>query len=614
VITSPSAGHRLIIPSSPIKFETLEGRLLLHGTLAELIELGVPQSMINDSGHIAYDDFMTLTDAQRAHIDPHLVEADIPDGPINFDEILGIPLSATGRGNPEADVFPDWYPAINGSITLDQTSQSGRTLVKFPTAINNQGTGPGIGISGRPGVDPIPTGAPITSWLRPDGGQVVLQPIYNWTGSSFALSSYRDAGSFTYHAGHGHFHFDGYNNYRLRQNNGGTPGPYVNRPDGTAIIGEKVGFCLINVLSSFTMENGQSSTTLQGYNAPGQPGTGCGFVQGVHVGKADQYGSGTSGQWLDVTGVPNGQYYLEITVDGENVMQETNETNNTKLFPFNLNVNPPAGGIPRDEFDTPGNNDTLANAADMGTMGVFTKTGLTIHWGQDYDFFKFVASSSGNYTVSTTQASGDVNLFLYDANQNLIGSSTNSSGTDSITRAFVEGQTYYAQARTYNSGVSSNYQIAWNLLPLASSTSPAPVAMEGGPIGRFRIARNGPLEQPLTVNFTIGGTAQNGVDYQTIPASITMGNLDAFVDIDIVPFDDTLVEGRETITLTITSGAAYVVGPTGSVVAIADNDLPRSRFTPSTVTDAVPAPSSGLFSDRRLGQDLEDDAVRTLLA
>ena len=611
MLTSTSADHRLVVPPSLATFENLEARRLLCGTVPEMLALGIPESMIKEGGYIEYADFLTLPEAQRAHIDPHLVAAPVTDEPINYDEILGIPLSASGRGSPEAETFPDWYPAVNGSITLDQTSQPGRTLVKFPTAINNQGSGPGIGISGRPGVDPIPTGAPITSWLRADGGQVVLQPIYEFNGSSFVLSRYRESGSFTYHPGHSHFHYDGYNYYRLRQNNGGTPGPYVNRPDGTSIIGEKVGFCLINVGSSFIMENGQNSTTLPGYNAAGQPGTGCGFIQGVHVGKYDQYGSGTSGQWLDVTGVPNGQYFLEITVDGEDVMQETNESNNAKNFPFTLNVNPPVGGIQPDEFDTPGNNDTFANATDMGVMGTFTKTGLTIHWGQDYDFFKFVASSSGTYTVSTTQASGDVNVFLYDANQNLLGSSTNAGGTDTITHTFVEGRTYYVQARTYNSSTSSNYQVAWTLKPLATSTSPAPVAMEGGAIGRFRIARNGPLEQPLTVNFTIGGTAINGVDYQTVASSVTMGNLDAFVDIEIVPIDDTLVEPRETVTLTITSNNAYVVGATGTTVAIADNDLPSNRITPSTTLDRVP---SAVFGDHRVGAEIEDDVLRTLLA
>jgi hypothetical protein len=165
--------------------------------------------------------------------------------------------------------------------------------------------------------------------------------------------------------------------------------------------------------------------------------------------------------------------------------------------------------------------------------------------------------------------------------------------------------------RTYNSGVSSNYQIAWTLKPLASSTSPAPVAMEGGAIGRFRIARNGPLEQPLTVTFALSGTAINGVDYQTVGTSVAMGNLDAFVDIEIVPIDDTLVEPRETVTLTITSNNAYVVGATGTTVAIADNDLLSNRITPSTTLDRVP---SAVFGDHRVGAEIEDDVLRTLLA
>ncbi len=495
MFTATSLGRSSLLASSPVKFETLEGRLFLHGTVAELLELGVPEALINADGHIARADFATLTPDQQAHVDPHLIEEDMPaDGIVDFDKILGLPLSVTAPDAGANDTFPDWYPAIDGSITLDQTSQQGRVLVKFPTAIKNQGTGPGIGISALPG-SPIPTGAPITSWVRPDGSHAVLQPIYSFNGSSFTLSHYRDAGSFTYHPGHGHFHFDGYNNYRLRHNVGGQPGAYVDRPDGTGIIGEKIGFCLINVSSSFVMENGQSSTTLPGWNAAGQPSTGCGFVQGVHVGKADVYGSGTSGQWLDVTGVPNGQYFLEVTVDGENVMQETNETNNTKTFPFTLNVNPPAGGITRDEYDPVGsNNDTFANATDMNVMGMFTKTGLTIHWGQDHDYFRFVASSSGSYTVTSTAANGNVDIYLYDANQTQLGASTAASGTETITHNFIEGRTYYLKAQTYNSSTSSNYQVQWNLRPLATSTSSAAVAMEGGAVGTFRIARNGPLE------------------------------------------------------------------------------------------------------------------------
>jgi hypothetical protein len=565
---TPSIAH-------PARFESLEHRVLLHSSASELLELGLPESMILGDGRITYADFRTLSSEQQAHIDPHLIRDPLGgDGPVDFDALLGIPLSVQGRGNPEADAYPDWFPSLNGgSISLDQTSQPGRSLVKFPSGIHNQGSGPGIAISGRPGVDPIPTGAPITSWLNADGSHAILQPIYSLNGNTFVLSHYRYAGSFTYHAGHGHLHFDGYAYYRLRHNVGGQPGAYVDRPDGTGIIGEKIGFCLINTGSSFTMENGQSSITLPGYNASGQPSVGCGLVQGVHVGKTDGYGVGTTGQWLDVTGVPNGQYFLEIMLDAENAMMETNEANNAKTFPFTLNVNPPAGGILPDQFDiSPVNNDTFANAVDVGVMSTFSQTGLTIHWGMDFDYFRFVAASSGPATVTAAQASGNVDIYLYDAGQTQIGASTNASGNESISYSFVAGQTYYLMARAYNSTTSSNYQVAWNLKPTATAAATTPTAGElGGNYGMIALARNGPDHASLTVNFTVGGTATRGVDYQIFHEgfevtgnSVIISAINQAAMLEIRPIHDSIPEPTETVIITLGTGSTYVVGEENS--------------------------------------------------
>ena len=443
-------------------------------------------------------------------------------------------------------------------------------LLRFGTQVNNQGLGPASLISGRPGVDPIPTGAPITSWGNPDGSQNVLQAVYehNPNGSnSFVLSHYRAGGRFTYHPGHGHFHYDGYANYSLRHNVGGQPGAYVQRPDGTGVVGAKTGFCLINISSSFTMTNGQSSTTLQTYSWPGQPSTGCGLLQGVSVGRADVYSSSLEGQWLDVTGVPNGQYFLEISMDGENAVQESDETNNAKSFAVTLNVNPPGGGITPDQFDTaPANNNTFDNAFDKGSMGVESVTGLTVHWGQDYDYFKFTAASSGNYTLTTTAASGNIDLYLYDANRNQIAASTGPSGSETITYNFVKDTTYFAMAHAYNSTVSSNYQIRWNILPTVSYSAPDPKANEHGPdLGNFRVDRNGPVTSPLLVNFAIGGTATRDVDYTLSSPdgfitgnTLSIGDLASSARIVVNPISDRIREGIESVTLNIASSSSFV--------------------------------------------------------
>jgi hypothetical protein len=101
--------------------------------------------------------------------------------------------------------------------------------------------------------------------------------------------------------------------------------------------------------------------------------------------------------------------------------------------------------------------------------------------------------------------------------------------------------------------------------------------------GVFRITRTGVITGALTVNYTIGGTAtgtgQGGADYTTLSTFMNFGfaTIDAgasFVDVTITPVDDLLVEGSETVSLTLTSDSNYTLGgTTNAVVSIADNDF-----------------------------------------
>ncbi len=603
--------------------ESLEDRMLLcgdasaHARLAESHHTGldvVAQHDADGNGHLTLGEYEALPATEQNKLDPHLIDDPRFDGPVDFDELLGVPKPGTGT---EAPTLPDFFPQLADPISLDRTTQPGRNLLRFGTQVNNQGTGPAILISGRPGIDSIPSGAPITSWVNSDGSQNVLQAVYNFTNNAYSLAQYMAVGRFIYHTGHSHFHYDGYAYYRLRHNVGGQAGDYVQRSDGTGVIGEKVGFCLINIASSFTMENGQNSSTLPGYGRPGQPSTGCGLLQGVHVGKADIYSDGLQGQWIDVTGVPNGSYFLEIELDGEHALVETNDNNNAKVFPYNLNTNPPVGGISPDVYDTNTNNNTFDAATDMGVMGTFVKSGLTIHWGQDFDYFRFVASSSGTYTVTSSIADGNVDIYLYNSDRVQIGASTNSSGNESISYSFVAGQTYYVKAEAYNSTQSSNYQVAWNLKPLTTSTAAVALSGEDGRVGKFVINRNGPTTTGLTIGFTLSGTAINGVDYQLVsPSSLTMGTLQSSAEIEIIPISDSLVEGRETVILTILSSSAYVVGPTGSQIVIRDSGVPVP-FTPHSQEGST-GDRDGAFGfdelrGRRRGRPLAHSAADSVL-
>ncbi|MBI4664028.1 MAG: glycoside hydrolase family 9 protein [Verrucomicrobia bacterium] len=109
--------------------------------------------------------------------------------------------------------------------------------------------------------------------------------------------------------------------------------------------------------------------------------------------------------------------------------------------------------------------------------------------------------------------------------------------------------------------------------PSASETALNPAA--------FTITRTGATTGALTVNYSLSGTASNGTDYNTVAASVTLPISVASATVIATPIDDSMVEGEESIILTITANAGYTVGSSGSATAtLADNDA----STPSTVT------------------------------
>ena len=98
-------------------------------------------------------------------------------------------------------------------------------------------------------------------------------------------------------------------------------------------------------------------------------------------------------------------------------------------------------------------------------------------------------------------------------------------------------------------------------LPLVSVTAFDSTAAETGTdLGRFRFSRTGSTASSLTVNFTIGGNATSGSDYQALPVQVTFAAGSAEADLVVVPLPDADNDAGETVTVTISAGAAYQVG------------------------------------------------------
>lgn len=93
--------------------------------------------------------------------------------------------------------------------------------------------------------------------------------------------------------------------------------------------------------------------------------------------------------------------------------------------------------------------------------------------------------------------------------------------------------------------------------PIVSVAAVDPKASEMPPLlpaidsARFRFERSGDTVNPLSVWFSTGGTATPGRDYQNVISPVSFRAGAATVDIEIVPIDDPLAEGEESVVLEI---------------------------------------------------------------
>jgi hypothetical protein len=133
--------------------------------------------------------------------------------------------------------------------------------------------------------------------------------------------------------------------------------------------------------------------------------------------------------------------------------------------------------------------------------------------------------------------------------------------------------------------------------------------------GTFRLTRAGTVTQlasALTVSFALTGTALNGTDYENVLLSATFPAGEATVDVVVTPRVDALVEGAETITLTLTTvPAPFELGsPVAATVDLSDGVNPLVSVTASDPS-ASESGDTGTFTFTRSG-DLTAELVVTV--
>jgi Lysyl oxidase len=112
---------------------------------------------------------------------------------------------------------------------------------------------------------------------------------------------------------HAHYHFKGFAQYALLDQDGKVAAP-----------GHKQAYCMVD---SEQIRLGPTIACAPRHNCDDQ---------GLQAGWADTYGYDLDCQWLDITGVPPGEYRLQVSLNPDRLFDEVSYENNTSSVPVTI--------------------------------------------------------------------------------------------------------------------------------------------------------------------------------------------------------------------------------------------------------------------------------------
>lgn len=201
--------------------------------------------------------------------------------------------------------LPDLFPVQSSLEDPDLSNELGRDILRFDTLIGNAGSGD-LELRGR----------------RSRKMMRAWQVLHSASGKKQGQVK-REIGRFEFHDEHGHWHLAQVAEYRLR------------RLDGELVArSEKISFCMVD---SVRLKREFPDSPLFPKYAICPRGADLKKLRaGVQPGWADWYHRDLPDQYLDVTGLPAGQYLLEVEINPDRVIVESDYSNNITSIEVSL--------------------------------------------------------------------------------------------------------------------------------------------------------------------------------------------------------------------------------------------------------------------------------------
>ena len=293
--------------------------------------------------------------------------------------------------------------------------------------------------------------------------------------------------------------------------------------------------------------------------------------------ESDYTGAGNGPSF--VVTIPAGQASVNVTITPtlDNLVEGPEAVTLTLAAGANYTVGTPSAA-------------TVNIADDPPVVNLVASDSEASETGPDTGTFR-VQRSGGNLAAPLTVNYGVGGTAINDTDYALIGTSVTipggSTSADITITPLADALTEVDESVTLTVTASAGYVIGASsaatvtihdatAATLVSVTATDPVASESGAdTGTFRFARTGSTASALTVSYSVGGTATNGVDYTAISGTAVIPATQSSVNLTIVPIADGVVEGSETVIVTVTDTAAYDLGtPASATITIGDTTDP----------------------------------------
>ena len=304
------------------------------------------------------------------------------DGELYIVDLSGSIHRIVSAGGATEILLPDLImdPITLNDNVLDSTTQPSRYLFRFDSSIPNIGRGEfriestGVSIGGDL--------RSVSQHIQEAGGGTTVRPT----------------GGFAYNAESRHMESEGWVAYRIREIlPGNEVGPVLAFGQKTSVnITSSTGFDLL-------LRDGSSLPRLFG----------SGTMQGISVGYTDIYQKELEFQWIDVTDLSAGNYWLEVEINQGGFIMEEDVTNNVTRIQVFLDLpggdtEPPVlalvGGASlilecKESFDDPGATATDNVDGDLDGSIVVDDSALDISTPGVYEITYDVEDSAGNAAV-----------------------------------------------------------------------------------------------------------------------------------------------------------------------------------------------------------------------